>query len=73
MKIFSLRTSSAKNPRAKNTRKIFESYSTQLCAVRIEMENYSAYIGHGLSMDRTSTGTGRINTRVDSIESAKYG
>ncbi|MGK3750905.1 MAG: hypothetical protein ACI8RD_003205, partial [Bacillariaceae sp.] len=29
-----------------------------LCAVRIEMENYSAYtgVGHGLSMDRTSTG-----------------
>jgi hypothetical protein len=41
--------------------------------LRIEMENYSAYTGHGLSMDRTSTGTGRINTRVDSIESAKYG
>jgi hypothetical protein len=45
----------------------------QLRAVRIEMENYSTHTDHGLSMDRTSIGTGRINTRVDSIESAKYG
>ena len=44
-----------------------------LCAVRIAMENYSAHTDHGLSMDRTSIGTGRNNTRVESIESAKYG
>jgi hypothetical protein len=44
-----------------------------LCAVRIEMEDYSAYTGHGLSMDRTSTGTGWNNTRVESNQSPSYG
>jgi hypothetical protein len=72
MKIFSLRTSSAKNPCAKNTRRIFESYSTQLCAVRIEMENYFPHTNHGLSMDRTSIGTGPIITRVESNQSPLY-
>jgi hypothetical protein len=44
-----------------------------LCAVRIEMENYFPHTYHGLSMDRTSAGTGPIITRVESDQSAKYG
>jgi hypothetical protein len=44
-----------------------------LCAVRIEMENYFPHTYHGLSMDRTSTDTGPIITRVEAIERAKYG
>jgi hypothetical protein len=44
-----------------------------LCAVRIGMENYSAYTGHGLSMDQTSTGTCLIITRVESNQSPSYG
>jgi hypothetical protein len=44
-----------------------------LCAVRIEMENYFNRHDHGISMIRTSIGTGLFNTRVESIESSKYG
>jgi hypothetical protein len=36
-------------------------------------ENYFNRHDHGISMDRTSIDTGRNNTRVESIESAKYG
>jgi ribosomal protein L31 len=43
-----------------------------LCAVRIEMENHSAYTGHGLSMDRTSTGTCPIITIEVSNQSHPY-
>jgi hypothetical protein len=44
-----------------------------LCAVvRIEMENYSPYTDNGLSMIRTSIGTGRNNTRVESNHSPSY-
>jgi hypothetical protein len=48
---------------------IFLSFYVQL---RIEMENYSPYTDHGLSIDRTSIVTGLFNTRVDSIESSLY-
>jgi len=38
-------------------------HSTRLCALRIEMENYFPHTYHGLSMDRTSIGTGLFNTK----------
>jgi hypothetical protein len=44
-----------------------------LCAVCIEMENYSAYTGHELSMDRTSIDTGRFIIKVESNDSPSYG
>jgi hypothetical protein len=36
-------------------------------------ENYFNRHDHGISMIRTSTGTGRISTRVESNQSPSYG
>jgi hypothetical protein len=43
-----------------------------LYAVRIEMENYFPHTYHGLSMDRTSIGTGPIIIGEVSDQSNSY-